>query len=381
MLRFPFTPIMPRRAGAALVIAALASACSDSTVAGPSATRELQRVVDSLALAAHVPGVVVAVQRAGQAPTVVASGVADLATGRKLTAADRFRIGSLTKPMVATIVLQLADEGRLALDDPIARLLPGVLADADRITIRQLLNHTSGLPSYTDDTTFIAAIYADPARRWTPQELVSIARGMPRSFAPGAAGQWAYSNTNYILLGLVAEAAGGQPLATLLKTRVFDRLGMTQTYYSTEPALNAPFAEGYADLDAATRDVPVGTRVSPTWAGAAGAVVSTAADVARFAEALADGRLVSPAAQAARLTTIAASRYRFPGDSFDSEYGLGVLVGGGWVGHNGAIPGYEAEAQAKAGTGSVVVLVNRTTDDFVAQLIAAAIRTRIFGPQ
>jgi D-alanyl-D-alanine carboxypeptidase len=351
--------------------------CSDN-VTGPPAARGLQGLADSLADAWHVPGLVVAVRRSGEEPSIVASGRADLGSGRRMTPLDRFRVGSLTKPMVATIILQLADEGRLALDDPLARFLPGVLPDADQITLRQLLNHTSGIGDYTDDPAFLAAALASPSRVWTPQELIGIAAAMPRIFAPGAADHWDYSNTNYILLGLVAEAAAGQSIATLLQTRVFERVGMASTYYSGEPSLRTPFAQGYVDLNG-INNLAVGTLLSPTVAGASGAVVSTAGDLLLFVEALAAGTLASSAAHAAQLTTVPASRVRLPGESFDYEYGLGVLVGDGWVGHDGAIPGYETEAAAKTGVGTVVVLVNKSTTTFAVLPIAITVRDRTFG--
>ena len=213
-----------------LALAIVAGACSDD-VTGPPAARGLQGLSDSLADAWDVPGLVVAVRHSGEEPNIVASGRADLGSGRRMTPLDRFRVGSLTKPMVAIVILQLADEGRLALDDPLARFLPSILPDGDRITLRQLLNHTSGIGDYTDDPGFLSAVLANPARVWTPQELIAIGAAMPRLFAPGAADRWDYSNTNYILLGLVAEAAGGQPIATLLRTRVFERVGMASTYY------------------------------------------------------------------------------------------------------------------------------------------------------
>jgi D-alanyl-D-alanine carboxypeptidase len=354
--------------------------CSDDPVAGPPAAIGLQGLVDSLARAWNLPGLVVAVRRSGEEPNVVASGQADLASGRRMTPLDRFRVGSLTKPMVATVILQLADESRLSLDDPLARFLPGALPDGDRITLRHLLNHTSGIGDYTDDPSFLAAAFADPSRIWTPQELIAIAAAMPRAFAPGVADRWDYSNSNYIFLGLVAEVAGGEPIATALRRRVFEPVGMTSTYYSDETSLHAPFAQGYIDLNGIS-NLAVGTLVSPTVAGAAGAVVSTAGDALRFVEALAAGDLVSPASHAARLTTVPASRVRLPGESFDVEYGLGVLVGDGWIGHDGAIPGYETEAYAKKDVGSVVVLVNKSTVDFAALPIAITIRDRTLGLQ
>jgi D-alanyl-D-alanine carboxypeptidase len=356
---------------------AIVAGCSDDTVAGPSAGG-LQGFVDSLARAHGVPGLVVAVRRAGEEPSLIASGRSELASGRRMMPPDRFRVGSLTKPMVATVILQLADEGRLALDDALARFLPDLLPEGDRLTLRELLNHTSGVGDYIDDQGFLDAVFAEPDRVWSPQELVAIADAMPRTFTPGAPGRWEYSNTNYIVLGLVAEVAGGESVAALLRRRVFEPLGMTSTHYGTETSLVAPFAQGYVDLNGLT-DFPVGTLVSPTVAGAAGAVVSTAGDLLRFVEALAAGDLVSPASHAALLTTVPASRVRFPGESVDFEYGLGVLIGDGWIGHDGAIPGYEAEAYAKSGVGSLVVLVNRSTVDFAVLPIAVAVRDRTFG--
>ena len=352
-------------------------ACSDDSVTGPPATG-LQRVVDSLARAHDVPGLVVAVRVAGAEPTIIASGRADLGNGRRMTTGDRFRIGSVTKPMVATVILQLADEGLLSLDDSLAHFLPGLLPDGGRITLRHLLNHTSGVGDYIDDQGFVDAVFAQPSRVWTPHELVGIGADMPRSFTPGALGHWDYSNTNYIVLGLVAEAVGDAPIAELLRERVFEPLGMTSTFFAIETALPPPFAQGYVDLIGLS-DYAVGTLVSPTTAGAAGAVVSTAEDVLRFVEALAAGELVSPASHAARLTTVPASRMQLPGDVIEFAYGLGVLVGDGWVGHDGAVPGYEAEAYANTEVGSIVVLINKTTDNFAVLPIAIAIRERTFA--
>ena len=155
---------------------------------------------------------------------------------------------------------------------------------------------------------------------------------------------------------------------------------MASTYYSQETSLRTPFAQGYVDLNGID-NLAVGTLVSPTVAGAAGAVVSTAGDLLRFVEALAAGTLVSSASHAAILTTVPASRVRLPGESFDIEYGLGVLVGDGWVGHDGAIPGSETQAYAKTGVGSVVALLNKSTIDFASLPIVITVRDRTFEMQ
>ena len=119
-----------------------------------------------------------------------------------LRPAAQFRIGSITKTFVATVVLQLVGEGRLTLDEPVARRLPGLLANGHQITVRQLLNHTSGLPNYSDDPDLFAGIVQN--RIWDPRELVALAERHPQLFAPGSA--WRYSNTNYIVAGLLIEA-------------------------------------------------------------------------------------------------------------------------------------------------------------------------------
>jgi D-alanyl-D-alanine carboxypeptidase len=146
---------------------------------------------------------------------------------------------------------------------------------------------------------------------------------------------------------------------------------MPNTVYSTTPSLPAPFAQGYVDFGF-VRDTAVGTLLHPSGAGAAGAVVSTAADLARFVEALAAGTLVSPASAAAQRTAVAASPI---------GYGLGVVVGGGWIGHDGAIPGYESEAYARtAGVGTVVVLVNKLTGRGAARALFRVVRDAQFAP-
>lgn len=143
--------------------------------------------------------------------------MSDLATGAKLRPAAQFRIGSITKTFVATIVLQLVGEGRLRLDERIARRLPGLLTNGEQITVRQLLNHTSGLPDYTGDPELFAGIRQN--RLWEPRELVALAERQPQLFEPGSA--WAYSNTDYIVAGLLVEAVTGRSLARELDRRIF----------------------------------------------------------------------------------------------------------------------------------------------------------------
>jgi D-alanyl-D-alanine carboxypeptidase len=154
---------------------------------------------------------------------------------------------------------------------------------------------------------------------------------------------------------------------------------MTESSYPTTVGLPNPFAEGYVDITRPQENLPAGSYENPSWAGAAGVVVSTASDIARFAEAMAAGTLVSSASFAAQQQVAAGSVFRYPGDSFDTGYGLGAIVGGGWVGHNGAIPGYESQAFAKRGVGAIGVVINKTADDDAPREIYVAVRNAQFG--
>lgn len=370
------------RSSVAFALLALqAAACSSASTAplDPDIPAGLQRTVDSIVAAERIPGVVVEVRTADGVEYVLTSGVANLESRRRIRASDRFRVASVTKAMVATVILQLVDEDSIALTDTLERYLPGIVPAAAQITVRQLLNHTAGLPDYTNDEAFIEAVLANPGRAWTPLELVSIANAMPSLFEPGTPGAHAYSNTDYIVLGLLIESITGRSISAELQSRVFGPLGMTNSLYSSSVSLPAPFAEGYIDLSDSERDIPVGTVLSPTWGGAAGAVVSTTTDLTRFVEALAAGTLLAPSTVLAQRTPTAGSAVRFPGEVVDVSYGLGLILSEGWIGHNGAIPGFEAEAHAKPGVGSIVVLLNRSTDTGASRSIFTAVRRAQFG--
>jgi D-alanyl-D-alanine carboxypeptidase len=202
--------------------------------------RELQRLLDQL-VAAGAPGAAGWVQDDNGAQPA-ASGVADLRTGGPMRPELHFRAGSLTKSLVATVVLQLVAEGRLSLQDSLDRRLPGILPYGEQVTLRQLLNHTSGVPH--NWATVEQTLYRSPggrSRDWTPRELVALVADQPPDFPPGTA--WSYSNTGYHLLGLVVEAAGGSTLGQELHRRIVAPLGLHGTSFPEsspdhpEPAL------------------------------------------------------------------------------------------------------------------------------------------------
>jgi D-alanyl-D-alanine carboxypeptidase len=305
------------------------------------------------------PGAAVGVYRGGETLLERGFGVADVATGRAVAADTVFRVGSLAKPMVAVVLLQLAEEGRLSLDDPVGRHVAGV-PDGDAITLRMLGDHTSGLCNYIAIPAVKERFAREPERAWTAAELKALSFAQKPHFRPPGAG-WMYSNVNTVLLGEVIERAEGRPLAETLHARIFAPLGLTRTAFRLDAALPEDAARGYNFGPAAgpvywkgagdrLHDV---TADSPSKWGAAGAVYSTVPDIRRFADALFGGRLVSPASLAAM------RQWRDTGYPVDFSYGLGLARYLGAEGHRGQVPGYQSIFAHDPALGlTVIVLAN-----------------------
>ncbi|MGV4923126.1 beta-lactamase family protein [Streptomyces sp. BHT-5-2] len=354
----PVPPGRPRRTVRALpaVLAALSlTACTSTppdsvappaTAAGAAA---LHRMV-----ADGAPGAASLVTRDGRLTSshFTAAGVADLRNGRKMGRLDHFRAGSLTKTLVATVVLQLVGEGRLSLDDRAAdRLPPGVpltgahgASDLHRVTVRQLLDHTSGLFNYTDDPHLAERLYGTgfPAHRYdryTPTALLRIALGHRPTAAPGA--HYAYSNTNYLVLGLVIRAVTGHPYAEELRRRILAPFGLRGTSFPGDsPALPAPHGRGYSRIDGHEVD---STALDPSRAGAAGEMITTLGDLNRFFAALLGGRLLAPR-QMSELRGEQATHGAYGLGVYATRLPCGVTV---W-GHNGDINGSYAQTAGTA---------------------------------
>ncbi|MFI6160247.1 serine hydrolase domain-containing protein [Micromonospora haikouensis] len=265
-----------------------------------------------------------------------ASGIADLDTGRPMRPGFQHRVGSITKTFVAATLLRLAGEGRVALDAPLGRYLPEYAVPG--VTVEMLLNHTSGIGDY--DTVLFTSGYDVERLRFTtftPDQLVRIGLGEPRTGAPGAG--FAYSNTNYILAGLVVERVTGRGAADEVHRRVIRPLGLHQTYFpGRRTRIAGPHSEAYLPwYDGQLRDFSV---ANMSWAWTAGALVSTAADLNRFFRALLGGRLLRPAELARMRTTVPLD----PAQPEAGGYGLGLLwlalPGGRFWGHDGAVFGH-----------------------------------------
>jgi D-alanyl-D-alanine carboxypeptidase len=266
---------------------------------------------------------------------------------------DRFRIGSVTKSFVAVVVLQLVAEGRIRLDDNVASLLPRLVPNGRRITVRQLLAHRSGLYDYVDDPAVFSPYATNPSYVWTPRGLVALAVSHPPVFTlPGK--RFAYSSTNYLVLQLIVEAATGTSLERSLRLRIFEPLGLHAT--SFEPfRVRGPYAHGHRSPShqGVVTGPPADTsRLSASWAWGAGAIVSTPDDLARFFRALLAGKLVPRALLDEMEAFAPASRIR---------YGLGLAAfptpcGPAW-GHTGNIAGTIAVAWNTRDAGRQVVLM------------------------
>jgi D-alanyl-D-alanine carboxypeptidase len=337
---------VPLAVGTAPANAAAPATAPAAARSGAPTDRELRDALDGV-VAAGASGVSLRVDD-GRRTVRLAAGAARLDPRVRMRPDARLRVGSITKTFVATAVLQLAGERRLSLDDSVERWLPGLVPAGDGITLRQLLNHTSGIFNYTEDDAFITAVLSDPLREYTPRELVGIATSYPPNFPPGTS--WSYSNTGYVVLGMVVERVTHRPLAEVLRQRVIRPLHLRDTLLPTRyPGIPGYHARGYVPPSLSgqlppPRGVPDRyvdvTLLSPTAAGAAGALISNPDDLRTFYRALLSGRLLRPA-QLAELKTMVEVEPDF-------GYGLGLYTtttpcGRVW-GHDGGIPGYATVA-------------------------------------
>ncbi|MBT2677296.1 beta-lactamase family protein [Streptomyces sp. ISL-14] len=339
----------------AMTVVALSMALAGPAVAAPAdrgdgheATRRAMRA----AVADGVPGVTATV-KSGHRVWAATAGVGNLETGKPPSPRDHYRAASISKTFVATVVLQLEAEGELSVDDTVEKWLPGLVRghghDGRRITVRQLLNHTSGIFDYLEDPNFQEA-YASPdgffEHRYdemSPEGLVATAMSHKPYFDPGA--DWYYSNTNYTLAALVIEKVTGRPYGAEIRRRIIDPLHLTGTSVpGTTRTLPQPSSRIYAKLAPTTTgptyDV---TEFNPALAYGSGEMISTSADLNRFYSALLRGRLLPPRQLTEMKTTVKLE------EAPQAGYGLGLIdrrlsCGIHVWGHSGGILGSVSEA-------------------------------------
>ncbi|MEV7600140.1 serine hydrolase domain-containing protein [Kitasatospora sp. NPDC089797] len=358
-------------AAVALSVGVIAAPAAVAAPPRPAGADVVQQRLDALVKGDGVPGALAAVRGKDGRTRNYTAGVGDPATGAKVPVDGQFRIGSNTKSFVAVVVLQLVAEGKVDLDAPVDTYLPGVVhgdgIDGRRITVRQVLQHTSGLPNYT---RFLDA--SGPDQYFEPRELLDLALAHKPDFAPGQG--WNYSNTGYVVAGLIVQRVTGRPLGEEITRRVIDRVGLRHTYFPAQgdTTIHERHPHGFV-RDKATDPLQDITEMDPSWAWAAGAMVSTNTDLNRFFAALVGGELMPPA-QLAQMRTTVPAEYLGPG----ARYGLGLAsrplsCGGLSWGHGGTLPGFVSRGGVTEDGRAANVTVTEQPGEAVKQHVADAV--------
>jgi CubicO group peptidase (beta-lactamase class C family) len=310
-----------------------------------------QAVLDSFE-AQELPAVAAGLWQPGRPPFLLLLGEANKENGRAPTSTDGFRVGSVTKSFTVTLILQLAEEGALSLEDPIGKYIPNI--QNPNATLEQLANMTSGIFNYTENQQFVELFVEDFARVWTSQQLIQYANDGSPYFLPGLG--WHYSNTNTVALGMVVEEVTGNSLAQEIRARLATPLDLRHTVYPPTADMPTPYAAGYAVVDVG--EVEEFTRTHPSSSAGSGALVSTLDDLAVWGRALGRGELLSKESFNRQIQMI-------PTDSCPTcpeydGYGMGIGELNGWLGHTGDYIGYQALVMYDPLTeATVVILVNQ----------------------
>ena len=330
--------------------------------------RTLDAWLSRLRARAGIPGVSAAIIFPDGSMWVGASGLADVAAKRQVGPDTAFAVASISKTFTAALILALVEDGRIALDVPVVTYLPELVIDRG-ITVRQLLDHSSGLRDFFFHKNIDAALLKEPGRRWDAADALRYV-GKPY-FKPGTG--WHYSNTNYLVLGMLAERVGGASVAVQLRERFIDPLGLSDTYYQAVEQPHSPTSHGYRFSGAGRKWPPIdlsdGTTVVPftsvvTAAGAAGSIATSAGDLARWARALYGGTVLGPQMRVAMLAHVLRTTAYEP----STGYGLGVQVvtvdGHATLGHSGRLLGFSAVMRWLPHEGvAIAVLTNQSRTD------------------
>ena len=374
-----------RRAAAALTALALATGltafqASASEASTPRRDNVVQQSLDGLVRDDNFPGALASVRGRDGRTRNYTAGVGNLKTGAKVPVDGQVRIASNTKMYTATVVLQLVGEGKIDLDAPVETYLPNLVRgdgiDGRDITVRQILQHTSGLADYDD---VLAQDYFKVQHTYfEPRQLLDVGLAKKALFAPGTS--WSYSNTNYILAGLIVQKVAGRPIGEEITKRIIDRIGLRHTYWPAlgEQTIRERHPAGYwPAADGSWVNV---TENDPSMAWAAGQLVGTPSDLNRFLAALLDGELLEPEQLQQMQTTVEAPEFDLTGDS---RYGLGLgtfkLSCGGfaWT-HGGSSPGYlTSNAATSDGRAAAIAVTGLPTSLPAAQHIEAALDTAL----
>ena len=342
----------------------------------------LQVALDRIRVRLAIPGISATVLLPDGTSWTGASGLADVAAGTKVTPDTAFAYASVSKTFTSALILQLIDEGKLHLTDAAADLLPPIrLAIDRRITVGMLLNHTSGLADFFLNPKIDGPLQARPADAWTVDRTLGYVGR--RLSPPGVA--WHYSNTNYLLLGLIAERTTGQTLGEAIRTRLLDPTGLAATWFQADETARTALAHGYRFVGTKRTAKPIdlddGSGIAPfrsvvTAAGGAGSIAGTSDDLARWARALYSGKVLGPRATAMLLSGFRKTTSYLPG----VVYGYGVqavtIVGHASLGHSGRLLGFRSAVRHFPIDGlTIAVLTNQSRADpglIVMALLAVA---------
>jgi D-alanyl-D-alanine carboxypeptidase len=356
------------KTGAVVALVLLvASGCAATTPTAPSGSpdaaipafcQELRSTLETVVDELNAPGAVVVVHSRELGECALSFGTGNLAEQQPIAFDDQFRIGSNTKTMTGTVILQLVDEEQLSLDDPVSMYRAGV-PNGENITIAQLLNMRSGLQDYSALPELAESMDNAPDRVWTADELLALSYAQPPAFPPGEG--YLYSNANTVLLGLIIERLTGQTVADAFQERIFGPVGINNTLLPalTLNVLPGAHADGYlygtvaefiqsgGELTAAqSADIAAGTLVpndvtdiNPSWGWAAGAGISTTDDLALYVKALVGGGLLSDELQQQRLASVLPVD---PANPDGAAYGYAIAKYGQMYGHTGELPGYNS---------------------------------------
>ncbi|WP_252375078.1 serine hydrolase domain-containing protein [Nonomuraea sp. KC401] len=338
----------------------------------------LQKQLNGLVKKYKFPGALAAVRDSKGRTRHYTAGVGNLRSKAKVPVDGYVRIASNTKTFTAVAVLQLVGEGKVKLDEPIETYLPKLLrgksGDGRKITVRHLLQHTSGLPNYT---RWMPNIFDARDKYRSPRELLKIAFAHKASFAPGK--KWEYSNTGYTVLGLLIEKVTGKPVSKAITDQVIKRAGLRQTYWPGKKVktIRDPHPTGYGSRKPGGKLLDI-TNLDPSWGGAAGQLIATPSDLNRFWVALMDGKLLKPAQLKAMKKTVKA-----PGMPGGWRYGLGLMkmplsCGGVAWGHGGDIDGYETRGGiTDDGRAAAIAVTALPTADAAAMSVIKAADTAL----
>ncbi len=310
----------------------------------------LEAALDKAMLENHIPGVIVGVWIPGEGSWVKAKGLSNIATDEPMKLENHFRMGSVTKTFTGTVVLKLVEQGKINLDSSLAYYLPQYnFQKADKITVRYLGNMRAGILSYSDDLNWYnSQVACNFEKYFTADSLVKIALSYPTYFEQGS--KHYYCNTNTVLLGMICEKVTGKPISQLLKEMIFDPYGLSNTSWPNSRFLPIPFSHGYTNKTSSGQLHDL-TFMDPSWADAAGILVSNLADMKNYIKLLGTGGFYSAAMHTERMKLI-------------DDYGFAITSGNGWIGHTGAVPGFTTGAFYNPAKDAVLIVnVNSNMDN------------------